>query len=153
MFAVLSLVSCFISVFIAALLLSPFVGEQPCGCWLLSENRYLALPTPRALGAVPDLFSGKDLAKITLASSWGRSQSLTFLLLVELLPAGGQMCREELGKARVELQGGEELPADPSSGWDGGAGQQLAQGPGPCRVRTARIVLLLQGEEQRAEPS
>lgn len=41
----------------------------------------------------------------------------------------------------------------PSTGWDGGAGEQLAQGSGPCQVQTPGIVLLPRREEQRAELS
>lgn len=64
------------------------------------------------------------------------------------------MCREELRKP----QGGivrweEELPAHPIAGLDGGAGEQLAQGPGPCQAQTPQMVVLLQREEQRAELS
>lgn len=49
-------------------------------------------------------------------------------------------------------EGGEELPAAPSSGWDGGAGERLAQGSGPARCKQHGLFCCCREEgEQRAE--
>lgn len=64
------------------------------------------------------------------------------------------MCREELRKPQGGIvRWGKSFQLTPSAGLDGGAGEQLAQGPGPCQAQTPQMVVLLQREEQRAELS